>query len=110
MFRDVEALITATRVLVGITAVAVTLFPVLYGVFSPWYKSKLGIAVMLQSVSIALTVDYSAVRRIIFPATSSTALVIYFVLISFVCLTSLFMTSVLLYLNFLRPLREDSNV
>lgn len=107
MLRDVEALINATRVLVGITAIVVTLFPVLYGIFSPWYKSKLGIAVMMQSVSVALTIDYSAVRRILFPATSATALIIYFVLISFICLTSLFLTSVFFYLNFIKPLRED---
>lgn len=107
MLRDVEALIFATRVLVGITAFAVTLFPLLYGIFSIWYKSQLGIAVMLQSVSIALTVDYSAVRRIIFPDTSEAALVVYLVLLSFVCLTSLFLTFVLVYLNFTKPRREE---
>ena len=97
--RDVETLLHWSRVILIVTAICVTLFPVLYALFAPWYQSKLGIAVMLQSVSIALTIDYSAGRRYIFPdAAPSTILWIYIVLMSLVCLTSLFLTAVLLYL------------
>jgi len=100
--RDVETLRAWARVALLITAVCVTLFPALYAAFSPWYRSHLGIAVMLQSVAIALTIDYSAGVRYIFPhAPLEDLLIVYLVLLSLVCLTSLFLTAVLLYLNFL---------
>jgi hypothetical protein len=108
--RDVETLIAWSRVLLWITAVCVTLFPVLYASFSPWYQSKLGIAVMLQSLSIALTIDYSAANRFIFPgAPIHIRIWIYLVLLSLVALTSLLLTAVLLYLNF-TPHREKADV
>lgn len=108
--RDVETLIAWSRTLLWVTAVCVTLFPALYAMFSPWYQSKLGIAVMLQSMSIALTIDYSAANRFIFPdASIQVKLWIYLVLLSLVALTSLFLTAVLLYLNF-TPRREKANV
>lgn len=99
--RDVETLRTWVRELLLITSICVTLFPVLYALLAPWYRSKLGIAVMLQSVSIALTIDYAAWRRYIFSdAPPHVSLTVYLVLLSLVCLTSLFLTAVLLYLNF----------
>lgn len=108
--RDVETLIAWSRVLLWITAGCVTLFPVLYATFSPWYRSNLGIAVMLQSVALALTFDYSAANRFIFPdAPLHIKIWIYLVLLSLVALTSLFLTAVLLYLNF-TPKKEKADV
>jgi hypothetical protein len=108
--RDVETLRALSRVLLILTAICVTLFPVLYAVFSPWYRSKLGIAVMLQSVAIALTIDYSAGNRYVFPeAEMHVRLLVYIVLLSLVCLTSLFLTAVLLYINF-HPNKGNQNV
>lgn len=99
--RDVETLRSWIRVLLIVTAVCVTLFPVLYAIFSPWYRSKLGIAVLLQSLSIAVLIDYAAVVRYIVPdASLYVLLIVYFALLSLVCLTSLLQTSVLLILNF----------
>jgi hypothetical protein len=109
--RDVETLRHWSRVILIVTAVCVTLFPVLYASFSPWYRSKLGIAVMLQSLSIALTIDYSAGRRYIFPdADPVSVLWIYIVLMSLVCLTSLFLTAVLLFLMLHPKVKENRNV
>jgi hypothetical protein len=109
--RDVETLLHWTRVVLTVCAVSVTLFPVLYATFSPWYRSKLGIAVMLQSIAVALIVDYAAVRRYISPgASSTTSLGVYIVLMSLVSLTSLFLTAVLLYLVFHSKDRENENV
>jgi hypothetical protein len=108
--RDVETLRNWVQILLLATAVCVTLFPALYATFSPWYRSKLGIAVMLQSLSIALTIDYAAVRSWIFPdAAPHVRLLVYLVLLSLVCLTSLFLTAVLLYLNF-HTKKENTNV
>lgn len=108
--RDVETLRAWSRVLLWITAACVTLFPALYAAFSPWYRSNLGIAVMLQSVAIALTIDYSAANRFIFPdAPLHVRIWIYLVLLSLVALTSLFLTAVLMYLNFYTK-KENENV
>ncbi|HET9785576.1 MAG TPA: hypothetical protein VFP47_00495 [Pyrinomonadaceae bacterium] len=107
--RDVETLQALVRVVLIVTAISVTLFPLLYASLATWYRSQLGIAVMLQSLSIALVIDYSAIRRYVFPgASTSTTLTVYLVLMSLVCLTSLFLTVTLLYLNF-RP-KEQKNV
>lgn len=109
--RDVETLLHWSRVILIVTAVCVTLFPVLYAIFSPWYQSRLGIAVMLQSVAIALTVDYSAGRRYVFPdAAQGIVLWIYIALMSLVCLTSLFLTAVLLYVVYHPKIEEKHNV
>jgi hypothetical protein len=108
--RDVETLRAWVQGTLIATAICVTLFPALYAVFSPWYRSKLGIAVMLQSLSIALTIDYSAARSYLFPdAPLEVRLMVYVVLLSLVCLTSLFLTAVLLYLNF-HIKKENRNV
>jgi hypothetical protein len=99
--RDVETLRAVMRVMLVVTAICVMLFPALYASFSPWYRSRLGIAVMLQSLSIALTIGYSAGRQYIFPdAPEHVRILVYIVLLSLVSLTSLFQTTVLLYLNF----------
>lgn len=99
--RDIETLRHWTRVLLWITAICVTLFPVLYAAFAPWYRSYLGIAVMLQSLAIALTIDYSVGNRYIYPnAALSSKIMVYLVLLSLVCLTSLFLTAVLLFFMF----------
>lgn len=107
--RDVDTLRAWVRVILLITAICVTLFPLLYAAFSPWYHSRLGVAVMLQSVAIALTIDYAAGVRYIFPnASREVLLYVYLVLLSLVALTSLFLTVVLLYINFSK--KEHQNV
>ncbi len=109
--RDVETLLSWTRALLWVTAVCVTLFPVLYAIFSPWYQSRLGIAVMLQSLSIALTIDYSVGNRYIFPdAPLYIKIYVYLVLLSLVCLTSLFLTAILLYLVYHPNVKGKENV
>lgn len=53
--RDMELAVFVGRVLLVIAVLTTTFFPFLYA-FSPWYKSKLGQAVMLQAVTLALAV------------------------------------------------------
>ena len=97
---DFETLRTWIRVMLVVTAICVTLFPLLYATLSPWYKSKLGIAMMLKSLSTALIIDYAAIRSVINPGPpSTTSLVVYLVLLSFICLASLFITTNLLILK-----------
>lgn len=109
--RDVETLRHWSRVILIATAICVTLFPALYASFSPWYRSRLGIAVMLQSLSIALTIDYTAGRRYIFPTANDVVVLwVYIGLMSLVCLTSLFLTAVLLYLMSHPNYKENQNV
>lgn len=107
--RDVETLRVWVRVLLIVTAICVTSFPTLYAIFSPWYRSRLGWAVMLQSLAVAVVIDYAAGVRYIFPDAPLWILLnVYFVLLSLVCLTSLFLTAMMLHLNF-HPKKEQEN-
>lgn len=42
-----------------ITGVAATLFPVIYTVFAPWWRSQVGRALVVSDVSLAALVDLS---------------------------------------------------
>ena len=52
---------TAAILLVLAAAPAQTLFPIIYGVSSPWYRSLLGRALMTKAVALALLIDISLV-------------------------------------------------
>lgn len=107
--HDVETLRAWMRGMLIVTAVCVTLFPFLYATFSPWYRSRVGIALLFKSISTALLIDYSAARIYIFPdASRATNLIIYLVLLVLICATSLFFTITLLHLNFVP--KEKKNV
>lgn len=99
--RDFETLRAWIKIMLLVTAICVTLFPVLYAITSPWYRSKLGIAMMMKSLSTALLIDYAAVRSYVSPGVpTATGLIVYLVLLSLICLASLFITMTLLYLKF----------
>jgi hypothetical protein len=108
MPSDVESLLRWSRVVLTITAVCVTLFPVLYGLIAPWYRSHLGRAVLLQSVSVALAIDISAYAQF-WTLTSDiqTMFVINLVFLGFICLASLYLTATLLYINMRKFNREN---
>jgi hypothetical protein len=96
------------RAMLIVTAVCVTMFPVLYAVFSPWYRSRVGTALLFKSISTALLIDYSAARIYLFPdASARVNLTIYLVLLITICATSLFFTTTLLHLNFFS--KENKN-
>lgn len=50
-------MITTILVLIWLSAVPATLFPIVYAIVAPWYKSGVGRSMMAQSVSIALLID-----------------------------------------------------
>lgn len=105
--HDVDTLRAWMRGILVVTAICVTLFPLLYGVFSPWYRSRVGIALLFKSASTALLIDYSAARIYIFPdASPAFNLVVYLVLLVLICATSLFFTITLLHLNIFRKEKE----
>lgn len=56
MIADIYALSDALRGFAGFTAITATAFPFLYA-FSPWYKTALGRAMMLQGVAFAAVMD-----------------------------------------------------
>jgi hypothetical protein len=98
--HDLATLISWVKVLLLVTAVCVTLFPVLYAVLSPWYKSRLGIAMMLKSLSTALLIDYAAIRSWVSSGPPTAAsLIVYLGLLGLICIASLFITTNLLYLK-----------
>lgn len=45
------------QILLTITGVAATLFPVIYTLIAPWWKSMIGRALVLSDISLALLVD-----------------------------------------------------
>jgi hypothetical protein len=98
---DVETLRIWVRVMLLVAAICVTLFPALYATLSPWYRSKIGIALMMKSLSTALLIDYAAVRTYTSPGPPSiTSLTVYLALLSLICLASLFITTTMLFLKF----------
>jgi hypothetical protein len=56
MTRDIVILEHILKLFLDISAFFTTLFVVMYW-FSPWFKSHLGRAIMLQAISLALALD-----------------------------------------------------
>lgn len=110
MPNDVHTLQSIFRVVIVIAAVLVTIFPLLYGLFSPWYRSHLGRAVMLEALSVAFAIDISAYAQ--FFRTTTNARNIFWINVGFlivISLASLYLTAALLYYNF-RTNKEQANV
>ena len=101
MPQDVQTVMHVSRIFLAIAAVAVTMFPLLYGLLSPWYTSHLGRAVLLQSLSIAMAIDISAYGQFWAITTDlHKILVINVVFLGLISLTSLYLTATLIYYNF----------
>lgn len=60
MTEEVQTLLRWIQTCLAFAAFSTTLFPFLY-LFSPWYKTKLGRVLMLQSVAFALAIDLTLV-------------------------------------------------
>ena len=111
MPSDVESLQHWVRIMMAITACCVTLFPLLYGLIAPWYRSHLGRAVLLQSVSVALVVDISAYAQYwTLSEDIQNLFLINVVFLGFVCLTSLYLTATLIFINIRKYTRENHEV
>lgn len=111
MPRDVHTLLTVIRVVLIIAALAVTIFPLLYGFIAPWYKSHLGRAVMLEALSVAFAIDITAYAQ--FFRTSKNIWFIFWInlmFLVFISLASLYLTAALVYYNIRTKNEEKSNV
>lgn len=107
MPQDLETVMAITRTMGVIAAVCVSTFPALY-MFSPWYSSPVGRAVMIQSLSVALAIDISIVFQFIdAPDDLLTILIINVVVLGFICLASLYLTATLFYYNFYVNKEQD---
>lgn len=51
------------RSLLWITAPAATLFPIIYGITSPWWRSLVGRALVVKGIAVALLIDLSLLLR-----------------------------------------------
>lgn len=58
MSYDLNTLRVWIRACLIIAAICTTAFPVLYS-FSPWFRSELGRALMVQAIAFALVLDFS---------------------------------------------------
>lgn len=56
MPEDIENLMHVLHFFLWVAAVCATIFPIAYAIV-PWFRSALGRALMLQSVSLALALD-----------------------------------------------------
>lgn len=97
---DIDTVVQWSRAFSAIAAICTTSFPVLY-LISPWYRSPLGRALMLQSVSIALALDISAVYQFwAFTTNMHTLLLINIGILAFISVGSLLLTTMLVQYNF----------
>lgn len=55
---------TAAFLLLCVAAIPCTLFPLVFGLTSPWYRSLIGRALLVKSVGLAMLVDISLAYRI----------------------------------------------
>ena len=100
MSLDLETVRHISDVTLVVTAICATAFPVLY-VPSPWYKSHLGRAVMIQSASLAFAIDITLVFRVWrFTDDLTTLLMINIVLLALISIGTTYLTVALLYYNF----------
>lgn len=91
------------------TAILTTAFPLIY-LFSPWYRSQLGRAVMLQSVSIAFAIDITVVyQHWRFTTDLRTLMLINIGLLLFISAGTLYLIIMLLVYNFANH-KENQNV
>lgn len=60
MSRDIEGLLIWVKVCLWICAICTTVVPLIYSL-SPWYKSPLGRAFMIQAIAFALIIDINLV-------------------------------------------------
>lgn len=110
MTNDIETIRQWTRVILTITAICVTAFPLLY-LFSPWYKSQLGRAMMLQSFSIAFAIDFAmAYQYWAFTENLFVLLIIRMSMFVFFTLSSVYLTIMLVIFNFKTHKENAKNV
>lgn len=60
MTHDIEVLRSWARACLFVTALCTTAFPIMYA-FSPWFKSPIGRALMIQAIAFATAVDLTLV-------------------------------------------------
>lgn len=102
---DIQTVLEITRIFGLITGICVTTFPVLYFFSAPWFKTHLGRALMLQSASIAFTIDLSIVAQYItITEDIHKILIINVVVLTWVSVGSLYLTAMLFHYNFRKEL------
>lgn len=106
---NIDTVLQWTQTFLAIAAICTTAFPLLY-LFSPWYRSQLGRAVMIQSVSVALALDVSAVYQFwTFTTNLRTIMIINVGVLALISVASLYQTTMLVYYNFSSK-KEHHNV
>jgi hypothetical protein len=109
MPKDMETVIEYIKIMLVVTGICVSLFPILY-LFSPWYRSHLGRAVMIQSMSVAFAIDISVVRAYWLQDMTVTALfLLNLVILAFIAGASMYLVVMLLYYNFQNRETQDDN-
>lgn len=103
---DVETLKTWLAVCLVIASVCTTLFPILYS-FSPWYKSWLGRALMLQAVAFSITLDLTLVFYLVQGEPDIVRLYAYCISFSFIAGATAFLTYKMIKNNYKNYFRKN---
>lgn len=104
--EELKTVAHLAEIFLTIAAVCTTMFPVLY-LFSPWYRSNLGRAVMIQSVSVAFAVDITFVfRHWRFTDDLFKIYIINIGILAFIAGASLYLTVMLFLYNFRKELPD----
>lgn len=99
MTPEDQALLTWALISLGVACVCLTVFPLLY-LFSPWFKSSLGWAVMLRGVAFALATDLTLLAYLWRPNDVTILLWGNLLVFAFLAGTSVFWTYVMIRLNY----------
>jgi hypothetical protein len=101
MPKDLETAIGIIKICLVITGVCVTIFPILYAM-SPWYRSHLGRAMMIQSLSVAFAIDISVIRSYwLRDIDLTTFFILNVAILAFISVASIYLTMALVYYNFM---------
>lgn len=103
---SMDTVVYWSRVCLYIAAICTTAFPLLY-LLSPWYKSKLGRAVMLQSVALAFAINLSVIR-VFWDMSNLQILIRNVTILLFISGASLYLTATLWYYNFKSHNKEST--
>jgi hypothetical protein len=109
MSVDIDTIRTYLRVCMIIAAVCTTAFPLLYA-FSPWYRSVLGRALMIQAIGFALILDITAFYTLVDGENVKVKLWVYTFGFTYIALAAAFLTSRLWEINHRVRKNQEKNL
>lgn len=92
-----------------VISICTTAFPILYGITSKWYNSKLGRAIMIWSLAFAIHVDVLSILLRYSSPYTDLYLWTRTVVLAIVALATLYVTWTMLSMNLLSPKDDEDD-